>query len=117
MKIPPKPLKQIIDSILANDFHDRFEYNCCCDSQDVLDKYERFNITTDQEGFTYGLNTYLIELLIKVNYEALRGEVVNDVVFSIDELTAYDNEGDEMALDYVQAEQIKQAVESKNYKA
>jgi len=114
MEIPLKPFNQIIDSILANDFNTRFEFKCWFDSEEVIDT---FNITTDQEGFTYGLNTYLIELLIKVNYQVLRGEVVNDVSFSIDEITVYDNEGDEMILDYMQADQIKQAVKSQNYKA
>jgi len=45
----------------------------------------------------------------------LRGEVVDDVKFSIDEMTVYNNEGNEMNIDYVQAENIDKAIQSKNY--
>ena len=107
-KIPSESFKKIIDGILTQDFNDHFEFDYD-DSQDVFDKFETFSIESDGDG-------YLVMLDLKVNYEVLRGEVVNDVSFSIDEVMVYDNEGDEMVLDYMQADQIKQAVESQNYK-
>lgn len=115
--IPAEEFKEILDCLLTQDFHDKFEYDLMEDSEDVLDKFIKFSVSTDQEGFTYSLNTYLVELIIKVDYEVKRSELVNDVSFSIDEITVYDNEGDEMVLDYMQADQIKKAVESQNYKA
>ncbi len=99
-RIPKESFDKIINGILDIDF----------DSVVRWHDFETFNIESDGDG-------YLVGLELKVNYEVLRGEVVNDVVFSIDEMIVYDNEGDEMVIDYVQAEQIKQVVESKNYLA
>jgi len=107
-RIPSEPFDKIIKCIAKQDFNDHFEFDYD-DSQDVFDKFETFEIET------YG-NGYQVSLDLKVDYEVLRGEVVNDVKFSIDEMIV-NNEGNEMVLDYMQAEQIKQAVESQNYKA
>lgn len=108
-RIPSESFKAIIKDIESNDFRDQFEFDCGHDSEDVFDNFETFYIQA------FG-NNYQVYLDLKVNYEVLRSKAVNDVSFSIDELTVYDNEGDEMVLDYMQADQIKQAVESQNYK-
>jgi len=110
--IPSESFDKIIDDILTLDFNNHFEFDYD-DSQDVFDKFETFSI----ECISPGSDGYSVFLDLKVNYEVLRGAVVNDVSFSIEEMTVYDNEGDEMVLDYMQADQIKKAVESQNYKA
>ena len=107
-KIPTESFDKIIDGILMQDMYAKFDFDCGYDSVAYWHDFETFSIESDGDG-------YLVCLDLKVNYEVLRGEVVNDVSFSIDEMTVYNNEGDEMVLDYVQAEQIKAAVESKNY--
>jgi len=107
-EIPAKAFKEIIDDILIEDFRDQFEFDYD-DSQDVFDKFKTFKISVQP-------NAYQVDLELKVDYEVKRSELVNDVVYSIEEMIVF-NEGDEMTLDYMQADQIKQAVESQNYKA
>ena len=109
-RIPKESFDKIIDGIHAKDFFTKFDFDRSYDSVGVWEDFETFSVESDGDG-------YLVMIDLKVNYEVLRGEVVNDVAFSIDELTVYDNEGDEMVIDHVQADQIKQAVESKNYKS
>jgi len=109
-KIPTESFTKIIDGILIQNFNALANFNCSYDSIAVWEDFETFSIESDGDG-------YFVDLELKVNYEVLRGEVVNDVTFSIDEMTVYDNGGDEMVIDHMQAEQIKQAVDSKNFKA
>lgn len=109
-KIPSESFDKIIKGIASINLNDQFGFDFGHESEDVWDNFETFSIASDGDG-------YRVYLDLKVNYEVLRGEVVNDVKFSIDEMTVYDNEGDEMTLDYMQADQIKQAVESQGYKA
>lgn len=116
-KIPTESFDKIIDGILgkeidgidAKDFGSRFEFDCGYDSVACWHDFKTFKIESDGDG-------YLVCLDLKVNYEVLRGEVVNDVSFSIENMEVYDNEGDEMEIDEMQAIIIKQAVESQNYK-
>jgi len=107
-KIPSESFNKIIEGILKQDFNSLFEFDYD-DSQDVFDKFKTFKISVQP-------NAYQVDLDLKVDYEVLRGEVVNDVSFSVDEMIVF-NEGDEMVLDDMQADQIKQAVESQNYRA
>ncbi len=108
-KIPEKAFKEIIDDILIEDFNDQFEFDFGHDSEDVFDNFETFSISVQPNG-------YQVDLELKVDYEVKRSELINDISFIIQDMTVF-KEGDEMVLDYIQAEQIKQAVESKNYTA
>ncbi len=109
-KIPSESFKEIIDDLLKQNFKDQYEYDFGNDSQDVFDNFETFSISVQP-------NDYQVDLELKVEYEIKRSELVNDVRFSIDEMTVYNDQGKKIVLDSFQCKLIKDAVETKNFQA
>ena len=105
-RIPKDSFDKIINSILATDFVDSFSFDCRFDSESVWEEFETFTVEAYEDG-------YLVVLDLRVRYEVSRGEVVNDVIFEIDEMTTYNADGEEFTIDYVQADMILDAVKSK----
>ena len=52
-----------------------------------------------------------------VKYETVRNELVNDVSYSVDEMTVYNEHGQEVALDDIQSGQINKVVEDCGFSA
>ena len=109
-KIPTPAFKEIIESILTQDFEDKFDYDLNDDSEDVFDKFKTFSIQATGDDCQ-------VDLELKVDYEVRRGRLINDISYSIEEMTVYNNDREEIILDSFQCKLIKDAVETQNFQA
>lgn len=106
-EIPKKSLDKIIDSIEVQDLMAMF------DPEHLDHRREAFK----QFNFSAEGDDYAVYLQIQVNYESLRGELVNDISFYVVWMTVYDDDGDVIILCPEQADKIGKAVKQKSEKA
>ena len=109
-KIPSKEFDLLISDLLRKTFTDYFEFDFGAESQYVFDNFETFEI----EMYSSYCSIYL---KVKVEYDIKRSELVDDIRFSVDELEAYNADGDKITLDAFQCEILESAVQTQNFQA